>query len=694
MIAAMIVSLLPRKTRVRSGILLLLGVLLVSLGDARSEPPPPQDNIGHDRHLHRHNERHPTVLDIERFTTSRDGASLRLPVENDAFTFAVFGDRTGGPAGGVSVLADAVRDVNLLEPDFVMTVGDLIEGYNGASKWLHQMHEFKAIMDELICPWFPVAGNHDIYWRGKGEKPEGEHEAAYERHFGPLWYAFEHKACWFIVLYSDEGDPETGLKDFHKAECQRISDEQYRWLEQTLRKSAGAPHVFLFLHHPRWLGGNYGDDWDRVHALLKAAGNVTAVFAGHVHYMRYDTRDDIHYVTLATTGGHQSGRVPSTSWLHHYDLVTVRDSQIALAAVPVGEIRDVREITGEVADETSRLSRLQPTLSGAIEVASDGAASGTLRLELTNPVTRPIDATLTFSSRDSRWRFAIDHRHEVLMPGASTMVECEVRRAGASLDDDFEPPTAALAIDYLARTHRYPVPSSEIELPLQVTLDDPVSPVADGVLALDGQGDSLRIDSAALELPADGPLTVECWMLAQSFGQRVGLVSKTEQSEFGIHVSGGRPSFLVFLGDSYVTATTPEAVLTPGRWHHLAGVRDGKQARLYIDGKLVATSEGDGMRRRNSLPLFIGADVDGKGKATSHFTGRIDEVRISRAARYRGDRFEPQRRHESDAATALLLHMDRQHGPWTADSSGSQAHARRRGDARIERSGAGVPAVK
>ena len=61
---------------------------------------------------------------------------------------------------------------NLLEPDFVWTVGDLIQGYNTTEPWIRQMEEYKGVMDELLCPWFPVAGNHDVYWRGEG-KPEG-----------------------------------------------------------------------------------------------------------------------------------------------------------------------------------------------------------------------------------------------------------------------------------------------------------------------------------------------------------------------------------------------------------------------------------------------------------------------------------------------------------------------------------------
>src|SRR5690606_33810804 len=81
-----------------------------------------------------------------------------LPKGDDVFHFVIFGDRTGGPAEGIRVLEQAVADTNLLDPDLVMTVGDLINGYNERLQWMEQMEEYRGAMSRLDMPWFPVAG--------------------------------------------------------------------------------------------------------------------------------------------------------------------------------------------------------------------------------------------------------------------------------------------------------------------------------------------------------------------------------------------------------------------------------------------------------------------------------------------------------------------------------------------------------
>src|SRR5262245_45196165 len=57
-----------------------------------------------------------TLAQEPRIHTDRPtGAQLlKLPKEDDAFGFVVFGDRTGGPPEGMKILEQAVADTNLL----------------------------------------------------------------------------------------------------------------------------------------------------------------------------------------------------------------------------------------------------------------------------------------------------------------------------------------------------------------------------------------------------------------------------------------------------------------------------------------------------------------------------------------------------------------------------------------------------
>ena len=344
--------------------------------------------------------------------TNRESPVTRdRPDTQEMFTFGIFGDQTGthDPVATLKVLEYATGEMNLLGPDLVMTVGDMINGYNQREAWLAEMGDFMRVMNTLDMPWFPVAGNHDVYWRGEG-RPENEHDADYERYFGPLWYAFEHKGCWFFALYSDEGDPETGEKNFGKAACQVMSPQQTRWLTDTLKKAERAPHVFLFLHHPRWTGGHYGDDWDRIHTILKKAGNVSAVFAGHTHRMKYNgKRDGIEYFTLGTTGGAMNEHNPPRGLQHHYDLVTVRKNEVLVTAIPVGSAIDprVNRVETQVLtawEDWSIKGEAQRAKSWSIQVPDFQGGRGELRVGVQNAWDESGDQGVYYTLMDTHHR--------------------------------------------------------------------------------------------------------------------------------------------------------------------------------------------------------------------------------------------------------------------------------------------------
>lgn len=607
--------------------------------------------------------------------TTRDAARLLPPPKEDGvFHFVVYGDRTGGSPAGLKVLEQAVRDTNLLDPDLVMTVGDLIQGYNEKPEWMQQMKEYKGIMSHLNMAWYPVAGNHDVYWRGEGLAPQGHHEANYEKHFGPLWYSFQHKNAGFIVLYSDEGDPVTNTKAFNQGKLQRMSDAQLAFLDKALAELHNADHIFLFLHHPRWTGGGYtGGNWNIVHDKLVAAGNVSAVFAGHIHHMRFDgPKDGIAYYTLATTGGHLSADIPKAGYLHHLNLVSVRQQRVTVSALPTGAVMDPKEFTTEFLDQISLARSIRPIQdSPPVTLKMDGSATATVRMTVNNPSSRPVLVTafLDSDTAKTRWSSTLDHQHFELAAGTSTPVEFTITRSPGQADQTVIP-AVRLQLEFIGETARIQLPdvTSPLELRPEVVPADYFANTPPHCLQVTNNQSAIRVPAEDIPL-ADGPMTLEAWVRPTTLTGYNGIIAKTQASEYAFFSDEGVPQFDIHLNGRYVTVADSNK-LSPEKWTHLAGVFDGSQVMLFVDGKLVDTKQATGHRTTNKLPLFIGADTDGRGRPDRAYSGLIDEVRLSQAAIYNAA-FSPSRRLQPTDDTVMLMHLDRSIGPFVLSETSS-----------------------
>ena len=90
-----------------------------------------------------------------------------------------------------------IDKLNLMQPEFVISVGDLIDGYTEDSKiWNSQWDEFDKMVNRLDMPFYYVPGNHDVsnelltdVWRKRNGKD---------------YYSFVYKNVLFISLNTDE----------------------------------------------------------------------------------------------------------------------------------------------------------------------------------------------------------------------------------------------------------------------------------------------------------------------------------------------------------------------------------------------------------------------------------------------------------------------------------------------------------
>src|SRR5262245_20762092 len=86
---------------------------------------------------------------------------LKLNNAPKDFQFPIVSDRTAGHRA--SIFLPAITQLNLMQPEFVVSVGYLIEGYTQDKAELNrQWREFQRFVSKLEMPFFYVPGNHDI----------------------------------------------------------------------------------------------------------------------------------------------------------------------------------------------------------------------------------------------------------------------------------------------------------------------------------------------------------------------------------------------------------------------------------------------------------------------------------------------------------------------------------------------------
>lgn len=323
--------------------------------------------------------------------------------------FAVLGDRAGTPVAGV--YEQVVAEIQRLRPDFVVTVGDMIEGPSEDSIEIDQRWmEYKLIVVEpLSMPIYYTPGNGDI--------ENDIMERLYRQHIGEPYYSFDYGNLHVVVM--DNSRYDSGGQ---------IPSEQMAWLIGDLDASRAAACTFVFMHRPFWYHTTADGLADTLHTIFRTYG-VDAVFTGHYHSYFSGEYDGIRYTGLGSSGA-AIGSDP-TDMGYHFGWVTVDSGGIAIAPVKMGAVLPWDDMTAALRKQISRMERLglvldDPVLIGENLTADDPETSVTVR---NFSADQEIDDSLIWQVPDG-WTITPQKAAVRVPPGGKTSVTFQARCAG------------------------------------------------------------------------------------------------------------------------------------------------------------------------------------------------------------------------------------------------------------------------
>ena len=210
-----------------------------------------------------------------------------------------------------------------------------------------------------------------------------------------------------------------------------------------------------------------------------------------------------------------------------------------------------------------------------------------------------------------------------------------------------------------------------------------VSALTVAALEFDGVDDYVDLP---LVLKENRPFTVEAWIRMPfdvDADRAYSIITDNSGSEsrgFGLAIWNKTPHFGVNWGrpvpaEERYFAFYREARL--GQSAHIAGVFDGEQARIYVNGQKGANlGQQAGGEKLTGRTILIGARHAMQANQQIHFfQGTLREVRLSSGARYT-EEFIPSNRFAQDQQTLALYHCDEGSGDVLKDSSGNNHHGK------------------
>jgi hypothetical protein len=236
--------------------------------------------------------------------------------------------------------------VNLLQPDFVISIGDYIEGdttgqpnpdktvieaqWDEVLKYIDPQNPAPGEFPGLDMKFFFIPGNHDLPPNdpcnpallntkcGDPASPGSIGRSAWKTKINERYNKGEYTTYyWFRIKNAQHGDvlflmlnaynPYNFKPDDPNITIDKLDFAQREWAKAVLEFNSDVIWTFVCLHCGSF-NGSTAQGWGNVEDLLRN-GKCT-ILQGHAHVYKTMVKNNNKYIQLATTGGGKPGANP------------------------------------------------------------------------------------------------------------------------------------------------------------------------------------------------------------------------------------------------------------------------------------------------------------------------------------------------------------------------------------------------
>lgn len=231
--------------------------------------------------------------------------------KEEDFSFAILPDRTIRPR--VGTFSSLLQKVDAMRPDFIMSVGNLVEGNTkSVSEYKRQWKELDSVIALAKAPFFKVGGSHDIQADNSVMRDEWINQ------YGATYYHFQYNQVLFLCLDTEDGGSGS------------ISKTQLDYFTQVLKKNKKVKQAFVFMNKPLWTTDKSRNFRQLEHLLQNLNYSV---FAGNLHRYAHSRRFGHDYYSLATAGGFSKLRGKEVGEIDHFIWVSFQNNQVTITNI-------------------------------------------------------------------------------------------------------------------------------------------------------------------------------------------------------------------------------------------------------------------------------------------------------------------------------------------------------------------------